>query len=447
MSDNLRPTILVIVGITGDLSRRKLLPAVQAIARAGVLPEHFKIIGISRREVTAAEVLHDLPDVDFLENHLEMYTMDLTDQAAYVQLKQYLDTVEQEFGGTTQRLFYLSIPPQSSTSVVELVGKSGLAARKDTKLLLEKPFGVDFASARDLIAETSQYFDESQLYRIDHYLAKEMTQNIVVFRAANILFKETWSNQFIDSIEIQATEKIDIEGRAAFYEQTGALRDLVQSHLMQLAALTLIPRLNIADQSMIPAQRLDALRALKIAEPASVIRAQYQGYAEEVGNPNSQTETFVDLTLVSSDPNWAGVPIRLVTGKALGSKTTEIRITYKQTEMHGANQLTFRIQPEEGVDFCIWTKEPGYDGKIHQLPLKYIYEDHYDSLPEAYEQVLLNAIRSDHLLFTSSDEVLESWRILEPVLRLWHTTTDDKPQLYPRGSSVSDIVGLLSPAA
>jgi glucose-6-phosphate 1-dehydrogenase len=322
---------------------------------------------------------------------------------------------------------------------VELLGESGLAASLDVKLLLEKPFGTDLESAGDLIEQARKHFKENQIYRIDHFLAKEMAQNIIVFRQNNALFKRTWHKDFIESIEIIASEKIDIEGRVGFYEQTGALRDLIQSHLMQLTALTLANFSGDGRQS-IPGERLKALQQIRTPQNIRAVskRGQYHGYRDEVSNPNSLVETFVSLTLSSGDPRWEGVPITLITGKALDRKTTEIRLKYRQDTAEEANMLTLRIQPNEGVEIDLWAKRPGYDSDLQKVPLNFAYAHHFDSLPEAYERVFMDAIRSDRSLFTTSEEVLESWRILEPVQRFWEMQEDDL-YAYERGSSPDDI--------
>ncbi|MEO5949160.1 MAG: glucose-6-phosphate dehydrogenase, partial [Candidatus Saccharimonas sp.] len=260
----IQPTILIIIGVTGDLSRRKLLPALEKIGASSIAPEKLRIVGITRQQQTVDDVLARVSShVDYVRGNLEVYSMSLVDQAEYIELKAHLDSIEQEMGGSAQRLIYLSVPPQISQPIVELLGESGIAQIPHTKLLLEKPFGVDLSSAKELIEQAKRYFDEDQLYRIDHYLAKEMTQNLVVFRQQNSLFKRTWNRDFIDSIEIVASETIGIEGRAEFYEQTGALRDLIQSHLLQLAALTLadLPTsVQDGDWKCVPTARLHALQ-------------------------------------------------------------------------------------------------------------------------------------------------------------------------------------------
>jgi len=426
-----QPTILVIIGITGDLAKRKLLPAVRQIAKAGALPAKFRLLGVSRRAVSA----------DSLDASLEaeLLQMDLTSPQAYQQLADRLKRIEADLGEAAQRLFYLSVPPQISQPIINLLGQSGLAAEPNTKLLLEKPFGVDLASAQELVENIRHYFRPEQTYRIDHYLAKEMAQNIIVFRGSNSLISRTWNKDFIESIEIRALEDIDIEHRAAFYEQTGALRDFIQSHLLQLAALTLmdIPSRNQLEAT--PAHRLKALRQLHVKQPigAAVRRGQYQGYQDEVGNPGSAVETYVQLDLESTDPRWEGVPIRLTTGKALNQKSTEIRITYRHSTEHDSDQLVLRLQPNEGIELGIWTKVPGYEWKTEQHSLHHQYKEAFRALPEAYEQVLLDAIRSNHTLFTSGEEVLESWRILDPVQRAWAMSAQDLAT-YPKGATGID---------
>jgi glucose-6-phosphate 1-dehydrogenase len=425
------PIILVIFGITGDLARRKLLPAIEQLARAGVMASQLRIIGTTRRAVSADEIIAQVKgvDQDFLRQNLQMCQLDPLQLDDYRQLGQCLDAIESEWGQPAQRLFYLSVPPQVSRPIIALLGQAGLQHAPHTKLLLEKPFGTDYHSAEALIDQTRQYFTEDQIYRIDHYLAKEMAQNLIIFRSRNALFRRTWDNRFIDHITITASEEIGIEGRANFYEQTGALRDLVQSHLLQLAALVLMQPPAQDDLSDVPTQRLAALRSLAIPsdQPLThyVKRAQYNGYRDEVDNQRSTVETYVSLTLASNDTQWQGVPITLVTGKGLPKKTTKICISYKNEDEHAADELTIRLQPDEGIDLCLWTKKPGYVQEVERRSLYFSFKDAYDMLPEAYEQVILEAIKGNHTLFTSSDEVLETWRILAPVQAAWSMSSAD----------------------
>lgn len=426
MGQHTRPTVLVIVGIRGDLSRRKLLPALALLARAKQLPEKFKIVGVSRQEIVMSELVDGLSmeDAAFLIAHTEMVSFNLAEVDEYQVLAKKIDQVEKEYGEKAERLFYLSVPPEVSKPLIEHLGTSGLAGMGDTKLLLEKPFGVDEISAQELVAHIDAHFEPEQVYRIDHYMAKEMAQNIIAFRQGNSLFKRTWNGQFIESIEIIASEQIGVEGRAHFYEQTGALRDVIQSHLMQLAALVLMELPTSHTLGSIPGARLAALKVLKLADPSRALRAQYEGYGEEVSNPTSLVETFVSLTLESTDPLWTKTPIRLVAGKSLHGRYTEVRINYHKVADHESNELILRLQPQEGIGIFICLKEPGFERRIERQRLQFSYDQQVSTLPSAYEHVLLDAMRSDHSLFTTSEEVVASWRVLQPLLDAWAREDD-----------------------
>ncbi len=427
--NNKKPTMLIIFGISGDLAKRYLLPAIKQIAKAKMLPNKFKIVGITRQK-------------NIKIDGIEIYSMDVTNALDYEKLNKHLKKIEKKMGGPTQRLFYLSIPPQTCKAIIELIGKSSLIKNRATKLLLEKPFGSDFKSAKELATHIDKYFKAKPVYRVDHYLAKEAAQNLIVFRNGNSLFKKTWNKDFIESIKITMSEEIGIEGRAHFYEQTGALRDVVQSHLLQLTALTLmnLPEMEKLDQ--VPVLRYEALKKLNVVcdikKSECVKRGQYEGYRDEVKNPNSMVETFVSISLQSSDPEWKGVPITLTTGKALKSKFTEIRILYKKDKENESNELLLRIQPDAGINFNVWTKTPGYEYKLSQQTLHFDFKEHYAKLPEAYEQVLYNAINSDYSLFTSSKEVLETWRILDSIQKTWENSKDDLI-IYKKGSVIKEI--------
>jgi glucose-6-phosphate 1-dehydrogenase len=432
------PTIIVIVGITGDLAKRKLLPAIDQLARANALPEQFRIIGITRQaNVELGSLTAAVSDPAFIHDHTELFEMDLVQAGEYDRLVAHLNQVEKGFGARAQRLFYLSIPPQMSQPIIELMGTSGLSRVDQTKLLLEKPFGVDLPSATELVAHIDRHFSSEQVYRIDHYLAKEMAQNIVVFREENMLFKKTWNRDFIESIHITASEKIGIEGRAGFYEQTGALRDLVQSHLLQLAALTLMDAPQPEDMQRVPARRLAALKQLAVVVD-SAKRGQYEGYQQEVGNSGSTTETFVALTLESQDSRWSGVPITVLTGKAMKEKKTEIRIVYRRDGEREANELILSLQPNERVEVRLWAKRPGYERQLEKRSLRFSYEED-ERLPEAYERVLLDAIKSDHSLFATGEEILETWRILDSLQRGWEMAGAEGLVTYQRGSDIAEL--------
>lgn len=423
-------TKLLIFGITGDLSTRKLLPALQAIYATNEFND-LSIIGVSRRNVNVAELLHSSLGNAELTDKVSIFSMDLAKADDYTRLREYVALADDE-----QLIAYLSVPPAAATDIVDLMGQVGLNS-PNVKIMFEKPFGMDLLSAQSMIEHTARYYDEAQLYRIDHYLAKEMAQNIVAFRGRNALFANIWNNNFIQAIEVVASEKIGIEGRAQFYEQTGALRDLIQGHLMQLLALTLMDIPHDFAWEELPTLRLRALEQLRPVDPAQAFRAQYDGYQDEAGNPGSLTETFVALELQSDQPRWRDVPIRLITGKALAEKTTEIRIHLKKLHEAQSNTIVFRIQPNEGIDIELFTKQPGYDRDFETRHLELTFPEDI-KLPDAYEQVIVDAIRSRKSLFTSSAEVLRSWEILRPVQAAWSMDNQPLPQ-YPVGSEPADV--------
>ena len=421
---NNTPTILIIFGISGDLSRRYLLPAIDAIKKAQMLPDDFQIVGITRQK------------------NENLYQMDISKKEDYEKLNDYLYDIEKKFNKPTQRLFYLSVPPEACKSIIEFIGTSSLIKHKENKLLLEKPFGTNLESAKELVMHIDKYFSGEQVYRTDHYMAKEAAQNLIVFRNHNSLFKKTWNKDFIEKIDITSSEAIDIEGRVNFYEQTGALRDVVQSHLLQLAALILMELPKKEELKEVPNLRNKALEQLEvicdITKNECVKRGQYEGYRAEVKNDQSMTETFVSINLQSNDPDWLGVPITISTGKAFKNKFTEIKITYKETEEGEANELLIKIQPNTGIELNVWAKIPGYEHKVSRHALQFLFKEYYKELPEAYEQVLFNAINSDHILFTSSDEILQTWRILDTIQKTWQNSTDNLI-IYKKGTSIISL--------
>lgn len=440
--NGLPPTLLVVFGITGDLSHRFLLPALSQICASGELKEKLHILGVSRQAKTLDEVLSS--ELSNLKDQMTLHQMDLAAATDYQSLKQKIAETSQQGETPPQVIFYFAVPPAAVLPIIRQLGDAGLND-EHTKLLLEKPFGTDFNSSKQLIEQIDKYYSEDQVYRIDHYLAKEMAQNITVFLGSNTIFTEVWDKDFIEEIEIVASESIGIEGRVGFYEATGALRDFVQSHLLQLAALTLMePCSDIFDFEEIPKKRLAALSQLKIADQNqlgdSVYRAQYETYADEVRNPNTTAETFVSLKLESSDSRWQGVPIRLITGKNLDQKLTEIRIKFKKNIASASNLLILRVQPREGIEIDLWVKKPGYTRELQKLKLSFAYEQYFGRLPDAYEMVIVDSMRSNHSLFASSAEVLASWRILQPILDHWNMNSNDLGA-YAAGSTIDDVVG------
>jgi glucose-6-phosphate 1-dehydrogenase len=424
-------TKLLIFGVTGDLGTRRLLPALEQIISTGDF-EGLSVIGVSRHDVNLPDLFIKCKNKTFLDGKLSIFQMDLTNSGDYSKLKDYVALSEDE-----QLIIYLAVPPKATSEIVDYLGEVGINT-PNVKILFEKPFGVDLESARQLIEHTALHYKEEQTYRIDHYLAKEMAQNIVAFRARNALFSDIWNNAIIESIDIFTSEQIDIEGRAQFYEQTGALRDIVQGHLMQLLALTLMDIPPDLDWEKMPELRLSSLERLHLASPLKVTRAQYEGYREEVGNPGSMVETFVSINLISHQPQWLGVPIRLTTGKALSETTTEILIRLRKTDAAQSNCLIFRIQPNEGIDIELFAKKPGYSREFEARNLSFNYPSD-TKLPDAYEQVIVDAISSQKSLFTTSAEVLQSWRILQHVQDEWQS---DKSGLktYKKGASADSIL-------
>ena len=425
-------TKLLIFGITGDLSTRKLLPALEQIISTGNFND-LSVIGVSRREVNEAELFVNCSNKTFLNGKLLMFSMDLDAVNDYRKLQEFI-----LLGDDEQLLIYMSVPPLATAQIVDYLGDVGINT-PNVKILFEKPFGVDLASAEQLIEQTAHHYKEEQIYRIDHYLAKEMAQNIVAFRGRNALFSDVWNNNFIESIQVIASQAIGIEGRTHFYEQTGALRDVVQGHLLQLLALTLMDIPQNFEWDKMPELRQQAFSQLQPVDPSHVVRGQYEGYKTEVNNPNSKVETFVSMKIASNQPRWIGVPITLTTGKSLAETKTEIRIRLKKSDGSQSNCLVFRIQPNEGIDIELFVKKPGYSREFETRHLSFNYPADI-KLPDAYEQVLVDAISSEKSLFTSSGEVLRSWQILQPVQDDWNKT-NQAPKIYPVGADIQAILG------
>jgi len=451
-----QPLVLVIFGITGDLAQRKLLPALYQLAKAQELPEKLRIIGISRRDVSkdavferlakfVGEAGYDTSVEQHLKDQTEMRQMDLVDRNAYEQLLVRIRAVEADMGELGSRLYYLSIPSRAFMPIIRLLGDTGhnspLANSQELpRLLIEKPFGYDLQSARELVTVLGEHFSEGQVYRIDHYVAKETVQNILTFRFKNPLFESIWNNMHIDHVGVVAHEKIDIEGRADFYEQTGALRDFVQNHLLQLLAIVTMARPRSFTSEEIHQQKLTLLEAIKPVAPDDVpqmtVRGQYEGYRDEVGNPDSAIETFASVRLWIDNDQWTGVPIMLESGKALQEKLTEVSVCFRQPEdaVEEENKLVFRIQPKEGITLHLQIKEPGIKNTTKGADMEFDYARSFNQRPaEAYERVIVDAIRGDQTLFATSAEVIRSWEIIEHVLEQW-SRSDAGLISYAKGS-------------
>jgi len=392
-------TLLVIFGISGDLSSRKLLPALSHIITDNP-SQDLTILGVSRRDVDIQAIVMDATSNEQLAARTKLHTMDLAHLQDYAGLKQAIQAY-----GADQTLMYLAVPPGAAAQIVDLLGEATINS-PDIHLLFEKPFGYDLASAQDFLGRTAQYFDEKQIFRIDHYMAKEVSAEVVRLRSNAENHHHSWGAGSIKSVNIVASESIGIEGRAGFYEQTGALRDFIQGHLMQLLSLVLMKMPSDFNDDALPKLRLAALQSIRPASADEATRAQYIGYQEEADNPGSQTETFVSVQLHSSDENWANVPLRLITGKALHSKRSYIQIQYKDN-----------------------TSDVLEEGKVGSTAHRQL---------DAYERVLLEAIAGKKALFTSGEEVLRSWQIVAPLQEAW--SMDDRPMLqYEVGSSIDDI--------
>lgn len=447
------PTVLVIFGATGNLAQKKLLPALYNLLKEGYLPEDFTIVCAIRNETVSVDSIVEKVEVALLrqgrdaneallkqlKDRVKLLVIDSTNLDDYQKLRELLDAIDAEKNIQHVRLYYLAIPPDIFPTVIEYLGKSGLNDEQQgapRRILVEKPFGTNLQTARELVALMGHYFTENQVYRIDHYLAKETAQNILTFRFHNPLVEALWSNNCINHIQITTAETIDIEGRAAFYEKMGALRDLVQSHLLQLMALTMMEVPYPMDAITTHTEKLVLLNAIKPIDPTQAVRGQYMGYKQEVGNEQSTTETFAALQLEVSTERWGNVPVLLRTGKALAGKMTEITVVFGDRTNRGvaSNLLSIRIQPNEGISIGLQAKKPGFTDELQNVNMDFCYETSFDGVqPDAYERVLSDAIAGDQTLFATSAEVLKCWEILEPVLNFWQQNGDNL-ESYEKGT-------------
>lgn len=446
----------VIFGLTGDLARKKLLPALYALLAAGLLPDSTHIVGVTRRAVTTDDILsplrdnpaYDPPTLDRLASIIHMFQMDLTETSDYAKLRAFLDAQEAKYGQCFHRLLYLSMPPQVFGPVVDALAASGLTAgcphtTGQSRLLIEKPFGYDLASAEELSHRISAAFEEDQIFRIDHYLAKDTVQNILAFRFHNPFFQAAWDRQHVARIIVTSSETIGVEGRAAFYESTGALRDVIQNHQLQLLALATMETPASLSADDVHAAKLALLSDITPPTADTVsdiaIRGQYATYRAEVDNPHSATETFAAIRLAIDNPRWHGVPVILATGKHLAEKTTHITFQFKG---HEANQLTLRLEPNEGIEFDIMVKEPGLTNAVHPAALDFHYDTHFAAPhPDAYQRILLDAMLGDRTLFVTSAETIQSWRIIDPIVGEWAKTATDLVQYTP-GTPIDQLCTL-----
>jgi glucose-6-phosphate 1-dehydrogenase len=470
-----RPTTLTIFGATGDLSKRKLLPALYNLAHEGALPERFNLIGSSRGEMSdddfrkvARESIQEHsrtePDekvLDALLEHVRYVTGSFDDDGVYEQLGKVNAEFDEEAGVVFNRAYYLSTAPSFFTVIVGKLGEHGLDAHEDAdvRVVIEKPIGRSLAEAREMNRDVLDVLDEDQVFRIDHYLGKETVQNMLAFRFANGLFEPIWSRNFIDYVQITAAEDLGIGSRAGYYDTSGALRDLVQNHMLQLLCLLCMePPVNFSADE-VRDEKVKVLHAINPPQPDQVpemaVRAQYSagmsggdqvpGYLDEEDVPDdSSTETYAALRLEVDNWRWAGVPIYLRTGKRLARKVTEIAVTlkpvphlaFKQDGSVGVqpNQIILTMQPNEGASISLGAKIPGSRMRIRPVNMEFLYGTAFMSQsPEAYERLIMDAMRGDATLFTRDDEVEAQWRIVDPILESWESTKESVPQ-YPAGS-------------
>ncbi|HXQ27185.1 MAG TPA: glucose-6-phosphate dehydrogenase [Candidatus Acidoferrales bacterium] len=467
------PCAIVMFGASGDLARRKLLPALYDLAVHACLAPRFRLLGFARTEMNddtfranASEFLpkngaDDGKKQDFLKQ-LEYFGGKYDDPAAYSRLAERLEVIDgtNQLGGN--RLFYLATPPDVYPHVIEQLGRANLARPKNgtswTRVIIEKPFGHDGASARELNAKVLRVFDESQVYRIDHYLGKETVQNLLVFRFGNGIFEPLWNRNYIDHVQITAAEALGVERRAAFYESAGALRDMIQSHVLQLTSLVGMEAPARFDATSVRNEKIKILQSIRPFEAEtvwkSVVRGQYgpgnvkgaavAGYREEPGvNPSSATETFVALKLLVDNWRWKGVPFYLRSGKRLARPSTEIAIGFKraphmvfQGESVEPNSLVLNIQPDEGISLSFGAKSPGGQMHIQPVTMDFQYRQAFGAgSREAYATLINDCIRGDATLFDRADSVEAAWGLVDPILEAWQNASAPPFPNYPAGTS------------
>jgi glucose-6-phosphate 1-dehydrogenase len=472
------PAAMVIFGVSGDLTSRKLMPALYDLAVGHPLPEGFSIVGVSHR---------DWSDDDFRDKMREAVTAnartpvteeswqgfakglsyvqgDFSDPGTYTRLGERLRKIDAERGTEGNRIFYLATSPNFFLPIIDGLNASGVSERQANylepaqgwqRIVVEKPFGHDVESARELITHMADVYSERQIYRIDHYLGKETVQNILAFRFANILFEPIWNRNYVDDVQITTAESIGVEGRAGYYESAGALRDMVQSHLLPLLTVVAMePPARYSGnavrdekvkvlRSVVPPMGEDEVRLWAVPGqygPGYVGGVQVPGYREEAGvSPTSKTETYVALRLFVDNWRWNGVPFFLRTGNRLPRRVTEVAITFKKVPhmIFGGSQvapspnvISMRIQPDEGIAIRFTAKVPGAGTELRPVRMEFSYGSAFgEAGPDAYERLLLDVIRGDPTLFTRRDEVEAEWSIIQPILDVW--ASPDAPAPYP----------------
>ncbi|MEV5507425.1 glucose-6-phosphate dehydrogenase [Streptomyces orinoci] len=467
------PSGLVIFGVTGDLSRKKLMPAVYDLANRGLLPPGFSLIGFARRDWESedfAQIVYEAVKqharTPFREEVWQQLVQgcrfvqgDFDDDNAFETLKNTINELDKAQGTGGNFAFYLSVPPKFFPTVVQQLKKHGLADQKEgswRRAVIEKPFGHDLKSAQELNRIVHEVFPANEVFRIDHYLGKETVQNILALRFANTLFEPIWNRSYVDHVQITMAEDIGIGGRAGYYDGIGAARDVIQNHLLQLMALTAMEEPASFDADAVAAEKTKVLGAVRLPKDLAkeTVRGQYAagwqggekvvGYLQEEGiDPKSKTDTYAAVKLEIDNRRWAGVPFYLRTGKRLGRRVTEIAVVFQRaphspfdhtaTEELGQNALVIRVQPDEGVTMRFGSKVPGTQMEVRDVSMDFAYGESFtESSPEAYERLILDVLLGESNLFPRLKEVELSWEILDPIEEFWDK--HGKPAQYPAGT-------------
>jgi glucose-6-phosphate 1-dehydrogenase len=468
------PSALVIFGVTGDLSRKKLMPAVYDLANRGLLPPGFGLVGFARRDWDDQDFEKEVHDA--IQQHartpfdeevwrqlkvgIRFVQGEFDDDAAFDALKRTLEELDRDRGTMGNHAFYLSIPPKSFPQVTEQLRRSGLAEARPgswSRVVIEKPFGSDLKTARELNDVVESVFPPDSVFRIDHYLGKETVQNILALRFANQLYEPIWNANYVDHVQITMAEDIGVGGRAGYYDGIGAARDVIQNHLLQLLALTAMEEPVSFDAADLRTEKEKVLSAVSLPKDLSTVTARGQyaggwqggekvlGFLDEEGmNPDSQTETYAAIRLDINTRRWAGVPFYLRAGKRLGRRVTEIAVVFKrapqylfaesQTSALGQNALVIRVQPDEGVTIRFGSKVPGAGMQVRDVTMDFGYGHAFtEASPEAYERLILDVLLGDPPLFPRHQEVELSWKILDPIEEYW-ASLNTRPEQYSPGT-------------